>query len=66
MQSLTPATSPFCSQSPQPLMREALEKKPVLSQSEARELVERCMRVLYYRDARAFNRVRRAGGKLGN
>lgn len=40
----------------QPLMREALEKKPVLSQSEARELVERCMRVLYYRDARAFNR----------
>ncbi|XP_027717836.1 proteasome subunit beta type-4 [Vombatus ursinus] len=40
----------------QPLMREILEKKPVLSQAEARELVERCMRVLYYRDARSYNR----------
>ncbi|XP_044095164.1 proteasome subunit beta type-4 isoform X2 [Neovison vison] len=40
----------------QPLLREVLEKQPVLSQSEARELVERCMRVLYYRDARSYNR----------
>lgn len=31
----------------------------MLSQTEARELVERCMRVLYYRDARSYNRVRR-------
>lgn len=30
----------------------------MLSQTEARELVERCMRVLYYRDARSYNRVR--------
>ncbi|XP_003941984.3 proteasome subunit beta type-4 [Saimiri boliviensis] len=40
----------------QPLLREVLEKQPVLSQTEARELVERCMRVLYYRDARSYNR----------
>ncbi|XP_036761028.2 proteasome subunit beta type-4 [Manis pentadactyla] len=40
----------------QPLLREILEKQPVLSQTEARELVERCMRVLYYRDARSYNR----------
>lgn len=31
----------------------------MLSQTEARELVERCMRVLYYRDARSYNRVRK-------
>ncbi|NXY90915.1 PSB4 protein, partial [Alcedo cyanopectus] len=40
----------------QPLMREALEKKPSLSQEEARDLIERCMKILYYRDARSFNR----------
>ncbi|XP_025214641.1 proteasome subunit beta type-4 isoform X1 [Theropithecus gelada] len=40
----------------QPLLREVLEKQPVLSQTEARNLVERCMRVLYYRDARSYNR----------
>ncbi|KAJ6652772.1 hypothetical protein lerEdw1_010626 [Lerista edwardsae] len=40
----------------QPLMREAVEKKPRLSQQEARALLERCMRILYYRDARSFNR----------
>ncbi|XP_053134215.1 proteasome subunit beta type-4 [Hemicordylus capensis] len=40
----------------QPLMRDALEKKPNLSKKEARELIERCMKILYYRDARSFNR----------
>ncbi|XP_042295656.1 proteasome subunit beta type-4 [Sceloporus undulatus] len=40
----------------QPLMRDALEKKPSLSQQEARALIERCMKILYYRDARSFNR----------
>ncbi|NWI97598.1 PSB4 protein, partial [Pitta sordida] len=40
----------------QPLLREALERKPILSREEARDLLERCLRVLYYRDARAFNR----------
>uniref|UniRef100_A0A8C6Z0W2 Proteasome subunit beta n=1 Tax=Nothoprocta perdicaria TaxID=30464 RepID=A0A8C6Z0W2_NOTPE len=41
----------------QPLMREALEKKPILTKEEARDLIERCMKILYYRDARSFNRV---------
>lgn len=43
--------------SPQPLMREVLEKKPNLTREEARDLIERCMKILYYRDARSFNRV---------
>lgn len=38
-------------------MREVLEKKPVLTREEARDLIERCMKILYYRDARSFNRV---------
>ena len=37
----------------QPLLREVLEKQPALSQTEPRELVEGCMRALYYRDARS-------------
>ncbi|NWV15796.1 PSB4 protein, partial [Ptilonorhynchus violaceus] len=40
----------------QPLLRAALERDPIPSQDEARDLLERCMRVLYYRDARSFNR----------
>ncbi|XP_063296301.1 proteasome subunit beta type-4 [Pelobates fuscus] len=40
----------------QPLMREVLESKPSLTKDEARALVERCMKVLYYRDARSYNR----------
>ncbi|XP_032060520.1 proteasome subunit beta type-4 [Aythya fuligula] len=40
----------------QPLMREVLEKKPILTKEEARSLIERCMKILYYRDARSFNR----------
>ncbi|XP_033927184.1 proteasome subunit beta type-4 [Melopsittacus undulatus] len=40
----------------QPLMREVLEKKSSLTQEEARDLIERCMKILYYRDARSFNR----------
>lgn len=38
-------------------MREALEKKPILTKEEAQDLIERCMKILYYRDARSFNRV---------
>ena len=38
----------------------------MLSQTEARELVERCMRVLYYRDARSYNRVRSVNSKWGS
>uniref|UniRef100_A0A8C0I993 Proteasome subunit beta n=1 Tax=Bubo bubo TaxID=30461 RepID=A0A8C0I993_BUBBB len=41
---------------PQPLMREVLEKKSSLTKEEARDLIERCMKILYYRDARSFNR----------
>ncbi|XP_054838496.1 proteasome subunit beta type-4 [Eublepharis macularius] len=40
----------------QPLMRDTLEKKGTLSREEARALLERCMKILYYRDARSFNR----------
>ncbi|XP_051927251.1 proteasome subunit beta type-4 [Hippocampus zosterae] len=40
----------------QPLMREALENKVEVSKQEACELVDRCLKVLYYRDARSYNR----------
>ena len=41
-------------------MREFLENKVEVTQAEARALVERCLKVLYYRDARSHNRVRDA------
>ncbi|KAE8589029.1 hypothetical protein XENTR_v10022863 [Xenopus tropicalis] len=40
----------------QPLLREVTERKATLSKEEARALIERCMKVLYYRDARSYNR----------
>uniref|UniRef100_A0AAX7U640 Proteasome subunit beta n=1 Tax=Astatotilapia calliptera TaxID=8154 RepID=A0AAX7U640_ASTCA len=40
----------------QPLMREVVENKVEITKQEARELVERCLKVLYYRDARSYNR----------
>ncbi|XP_031949171.1 proteasome subunit beta type-4 [Corvus moneduloides] len=40
----------------QPLLRAALERDRIPTREEARELLERCLRVLYYRDARSFNR----------
>ncbi|XP_077320006.1 proteasome subunit beta type-4 [Lithobates pipiens] len=40
----------------QPLMRDVVDNKPNLTQEEARQLIERCMKVLYYRDARSYNR----------
>jgi len=39
-----------------PLIREAVEKNPEMSQEEAIRLVDRCMRLLYYRDARSLNK----------
>ncbi|XP_048476322.1 proteasome subunit beta type-4 [Rhincodon typus] len=39
----------------QPLMREVAEKQ-LMSKDEARQLIERCLKVLYYRDARSYNR----------
>uniref|UniRef100_A0A672JYH5 Proteasome subunit beta n=2 Tax=Sinocyclocheilus grahami TaxID=75366 RepID=A0A672JYH5_SINGR len=40
----------------QPLMREVMENKVEITKDEARALIERCLKVLYYRDARSYNR----------
>ncbi|XP_003384464.1 PREDICTED: proteasome subunit beta type-4-like [Amphimedon queenslandica] len=40
----------------QPLMRDAYEKNPSMSKEEAQKLLEKCMTVLYYRDARSWNK----------
>uniref|UniRef100_A0A3P9KQ27 Proteasome subunit beta n=1 Tax=Oryzias latipes TaxID=8090 RepID=A0A3P9KQ27_ORYLA len=40
----------------QPLMREVVENKADITKQEARDLIERCLKVLYYRDARSYNR----------
>lgn len=37
-----------------PLLRDALDKNPQLNQAEARALIEKCLEVLYYRDARSY------------
>ena len=43
----------------QPLLRKAVEgKEDVLTEQEARKIIEDCMRVLFYRDARSLNKVR--------
>lgn len=47
-----------------PLMRDAIEKKPLLTQQEAQHLLVKCMEVLYYRDGRAFSKVRVTGSNL--
>lgn len=38
-------------------MRDAVEKNPNMSEQEARALIDQCLRILYYRDGRSFNRV---------
>ena len=40
-----------------PLMREAIEKKPQMTKEEVRTLLMNCLRVLYFRDTRALNKV---------
>jgi 20S proteasome subunit beta 7 len=40
-------------------LRDAYEKNPAMSRDEARNLLERCLKVLFYRDCRALNKVRR-------
>lgn len=40
----------------QPLMRDALSRKPDMSEAEARAVLDQCMSVLYYRDARSWNK----------
>jgi 20S proteasome subunit beta 7 len=44
----------------QPLMRDALQKNPAMTEAEARDVLERCMAVLYYRDARSWNKYETA------
>lgn len=46
----------------QPLLRKALEggKEDILTEEEAIKILEDCMRVLYYRDARSLNKMQRA------
>jgi len=39
-----------------PVIRDAMEKKPDMTQDEAVNLVDRCMKLLYYRDARSLNK----------
>lgn len=41
-----------------PLLREALANKPQMNKEEVRELLINCLRVLYYRDTRAINKVK--------
>lgn len=41
-----------------PLMREEVEKNPNMTQKEAQELLFRCLKVLYYRDAQSYPKVR--------
>lgn len=40
----------------QPILRDAFEKNPSMSAEEAGQVVERCLRVLFYRDARSLNK----------
>lgn len=41
----------------QPLLRKAVEgKEDVMTEQEARKIIEDCMRVLFYRDARSLNK----------
>jgi 20S proteasome subunit beta 7 len=49
----------------QPLLREAVENKagidlagPLLTAEEAEKVIDDCMKVLFYRDARSINKVR--------
>ncbi|KAF4517854.1 hypothetical protein B566_EDAN011779 [Ephemera danica] len=37
-----------------PLLRDGIERNPEMTRQQAEQLMERCMEVLYYRDARSF------------
>ncbi|CAL1539198.1 unnamed protein product [Lymnaea stagnalis] len=39
-----------------PIIRDALEKKPDMALEDALRLIDRCMKLLFYRDARALNK----------
>jgi 20S proteasome subunit beta 7 len=40
----------------QPLLRDAYEKNSDMNAEEARQLLDTCLRVLYYRDGRSLNK----------
>ncbi|KAK3760729.1 hypothetical protein RRG08_009364 [Elysia crispata] len=39
-----------------PIIRDAMEKNPTMTQDEAVALIDRCMKLLFYRDARSLNK----------
>ena len=41
----------------QPILRDAFEKDPSMSLEEARQVITKCLQVLFYRDARSLNKV---------
>ena len=41
----------------QPILRDAFEKNPSMSLDQARQVITRCLQVLFYRDARSLNKV---------
>lgn len=49
----------------QPILRDAFEKNPSMSRHEAGEVVTRCLRVLFYRDARSLNKYELADVTTG-
>jgi len=40
----------------QPILRDAFEKNPSMSLDQARQVITRCLQVLFYRDARSLNK----------
>ena len=44
-----------------PIMRSAIEEKGLMSEAEARKLMIRMLKVMYYRDKLSLNKVRWAG-----
>ncbi|CAB4018932.1 Proteasome subunit beta type-4 [Paramuricea clavata] len=50
----------------QPMLRDAMEKNPNMSEEEAAELLRKCLTVLYYRDARSLNKYELAIVRDGN
>lgn len=39
-----------------PILRDALKNNPDMDRQEAEDLIHKCMTILYYRDARSFNK----------
>ncbi|ELT98117.1 hypothetical protein CAPTEDRAFT_178772 [Capitella teleta] len=43
-----------------PMLRDGLEKNPKMTEADAKQLIDRALRVLFYRDARSWNRYQLA------